>query len=92
MAWNTIANYLAKFSSLKLSKDFYKEEIVKTIEEIFGITLKNDDVEYRSGVIYIKTNNQMFKNEIFMKKRQIIETFSKRLNFHKNKPQDVRFG
>ncbi|HBB56742.1 TPA: hypothetical protein DEW47_01230 [Patescibacteria group bacterium] len=92
MAWNTISNYLAKFSNLKLSRDFYKEEVVKTVEEVIGVTLKNEDTEYRNGIIYIKTSNQMLKNEVFIKKRQIIETFAKKLNFHKNKPQDVRFG
>jgi len=65
MAWNSISGYLEKFFTISPPKKFYQREVIKVFNEIMGIELLEGDVEYRFGVVYIKNNNQILKNEIF---------------------------
>lgn len=90
MAWNNISQYLEKFFTITPPKKFYQREIIKALNEVLGVELKNsEDVDYRFGVVYIKNNNQALKNEIFLNKEQIIEKLNQKIK--NNKIKDIRF-
>lgn len=91
MAWNIIGGFLEKFSNLKLTKDFYRDEIGAVIKDVLNINIDLRDVDYKNGVIFIKIKNPALKNEIFMNKDKILENFSKKIKFHKLKPKEIRF-
>ena len=89
MAWNNISNYLEKFFTISPPKKFYQGEIIKTLNEIMGIELSEGDVEYRFGVIYIKNNNQILKNEIFLNKEKIIQQLNQKIK--NDRIKEIRF-
>lgn len=90
MAWNSVSKYLEKFFTITPPKNFYQSEIIKALNDVLGVELKNNnDVDYRFGVVYIKNNNQILKNEIFLNKEQIIEKLNQKIK--NNKIKDIRF-
>ena len=91
MAWGVVGNFLEKFSNLKLSKNFYSDEIGAVIKDVLKIELEPKNINYKNGIILIKTKNSMMRNEIFINKPKILENFSKKTLFHKLKPKDIRF-
>lgn len=89
MAWNSISGYLEKFFTITPPKKFYQSEVIKVINEILKINLLENDTEYRFGIIYIKNNNPVFKNEIFLNKEKIIQQLNQKI---KNSDiKDIRF-
>ena len=54
-----------------------------------GIELLEGDVEYRFGLVYIKNNNQILKNEIFLNKEKIIQQLNQKIK--NNRIKDIRF-
>lgn len=95
MAWNFIGNFLEKFSNLKLTKDFYGDEISGAIKEVLSIEINPRDINYKGGVILIKTKNSAIKSEVFMNKDKILKVFSQKINpltaGQKLKPSEIRF-
>lgn len=89
MAWNNISQYLEKFFTISPPKKFYQNEIIKALNEILGIELKDNDIDCRFGVVYIKNNSLFLKNEIFLNKEKIIEKTNQKLK--NNKITDIRF-
>lgn len=89
MAWNNISKYLEKFFTITPPGKFYQKEIIKALNEILPINLSENDAEYRFGIIYIKNNNPVLKNEIFLNKEKIIRLLSEKI---KNSGiKDIRF-
>lgn len=91
MAWNLIGNFLEKFSSLKLTKDFYGDEISEVIKDVLNININPQDINYKNGVILIKIKNPVIRNEIFMNKDKILKAFPQKIQFKKLKPIEIRF-
>lgn len=91
MAWNIIGGFLEKFSNLKLTKDFYRDEIGAVIKDVLGVEVELENIDYKFDVVLIKTNNPIIKNKIFMNKSKILENFSKKIKFNKLKPKEIRF-
>jgi len=87
--WKNIGNFLERFANLKPSKKLIKEESAKIIGGILNIEIKPDNFEERDGVLYLKIENPALKNEIFLKKNQILDAFKEGLG--KNAPRDLRF-
>ena len=89
MAWKNISGYLEKFFTITPPKKFYQGEVIKALNEILNINLSENEVEYRFGIIYIKNNNPVLKNEIFLNKEKIIRLLSEKI---KNSGiKDIRF-
>ncbi|MEK7069813.1 MAG: hypothetical protein AAB822_01655 [Patescibacteria group bacterium] len=89
MAWNSISGYLEKFFTISPPKKFYQGEVIKVFNEIMSIELFEGDVEYRFGVVYIKNNNQILKNEIFLNKEKIIRQLNQKIK--NDRIKDIRF-
>lgn len=89
MAWKNISGYLEKFFTIVPPKKFYQKEIVRIINNIVNINLSQDDVDYMFGIVYVKSNNQILKNEIFFNKEKIIKALSSEIK--NNKTKDIRF-
>lgn len=95
MAWGVVGNFLEKFSNLKLTKSFYGEEISEVIKDVLGIEIDSKNINYKNGVILIKTKNSAVKNEIFINKSKILKNFSKKIiplmAGQELKPNEIRF-
>ena len=96
MAWSIVGNFLEKFSNLKLTKSFYGDEVSEVIKDVLSIEIDSKDISYKNGVILIKTKNSMMRNEIFINKSKILESFSKKIipsaAGQKSKPKEIRFS
>ncbi len=98
MSWVNVSKYLEKFSVIKPSKDWAKEEIVKILNNFFNdkysapnrIEFNLKDIEFKNGVVFVKISNAVLKNEIFFRKKQILEILKQR--FPKHPPIDIRVG
>ena len=89
MAWNNISKYLEKFFTITPPGKFYQKEIAKALNEILHINLSENDSAYRFGIIYIKNNNPVLKNEIFLHKTLILNQINQKLK--NNKIKDIKF-
>lgn len=87
--WNNIGKFLERFANLRPSKKLIKEEGAKIISALLNIEINSESFEERDGVLYLKIENPALKNEIFLKKNQILEALKERLG--KNAPRDLRF-
>lgn len=86
-----ISKYLERFSVLKPPKDWIKEESAKVLTKYFsGLEFKPENIEFRNGIVYVKTSNAVLKNEIFLRKSQILDALKQR--FPKHPPVDIRVG
>lgn len=98
MSWVNVSKYLERFSVIKPSNDWAKEEIVKVLNNFFNnnnlmsnrIEFDLKDIEFKNGVVFIKISNAVLKNEIFLRKNQILDELKQR--FHKHPPIDIRVG
>lgn len=90
MPWDKIDKFLERFTVIKPSKDWAKEEIAKVLKQIFNMEFKPEDIEFRNGTVFVKTSNAVLKNEIFMRKNQILDLLKQK--FSKHPPFDIRVG
>lgn len=67
-----ISSFLEKISKNLKSNDLHKEDIIILIKEITNITLNKEDLEYKEGVLYIKSSPAV-KNIIFINKSNILD-------------------
>jgi len=79
MSWVNISNFLSRFKEFKPSKVLIKEKIIEVVFEKTQIELSSGEVDYNSGVIYIKTKNSGIKNQIFINKEKIIKSLSEKI-------------
>ena len=88
MAWVNIGNFLERFKDLKPPKQFVRDEVAEAVRRILNISIESEEIELRGGILYIKTKNSALKNQIFMRKHQIMEELSKKLG---NRIKEIRF-
>lgn len=95
MAWGIVGKFLEKFYSFKLTQSFYGSEISEVIKDVLNINIDLRDINYKNGVILIKTKNSAIKNEIFMNKDKILKVFSQKIiplaAGQESKPNEIRF-
>ncbi len=89
MAFKNIGRFLNRFKNLKIPKKFIQKEGARIIKEILNIEIGPENFEERNGILYIKTQNQFLKNEIFLKKEKILEKLKE--NLGDKSPKDIRF-
>lgn len=86
-----IEKFLERFSVIKPSKNWAQEEIAKILSKYFnGLEFETENIEFRNGVVFVKTSNAALKNEIFLRKFQILEALKQ--HFPKHPPVDIRVG
>lgn len=69
----TISEFLKKFKNLNLDKESQKKEVIKTLLE-FSIPV--EDVVISNNKVKVKASS-VAKNQIFIKKKQILEKLHK---------------
>ncbi|MBI4691932.1 MAG: hypothetical protein HY773_00595 [Candidatus Terrybacteria bacterium] len=89
MPWENIGKFLERFSSFKPTKGFVQDEAAMAIEKVLNLKISPDDIEWRTGVVYIKIKNSSLKNEIFLNKEKILEILKERVGT--KAPKDLRF-
>ncbi len=88
MGLQNIGNFLDRFQALKPPKKFVQDETAKAVGAILGASVKEEDIDERGGVVYIRTKNPALKNNIFMRKADVLDELSKTLG---KKIKDIRF-
>ena len=76
-SFTKIADYLLKFRKLQIPEKAIRIEIVRNIQTITGISLEENTVKIHNSTIFLEVN-PLIKNEIFYKKREIIDSCKKR--------------
>jgi len=89
MTWVSAEKFLEKFKNLKPPKKLIQDETTRTIKDILGVSLVDDDIEQKGVTLFIKTKNSVQKSEIFLRKNKIIGKLEKKLG--SRAPKDIRF-
>jgi len=71
-----ISDYLQKFKNIHVEKSQFKDFIVELVKRELKSEINRDNIDLRKGVIYLKIS-PIQKNELFMKKQQILNEFNK---------------
>lgn len=87
--WKNIGSFLNRFAGFRPSKKLIKEESAKIISTLLNVEIDPENFEERDGILFFKSANPVLKNEIFLKKNQILEALKERLG--NNSPKDIRF-
>ncbi len=82
-----IKDLLSKFSKLFNSLGMKNDLIAETISSISKINVKKEEIEVKSGTIYLNIK-PIYKNEIFKKKEEILSILKSTID--KNPPTDIR--
>lgn len=89
MAWINISNYMARFKDFKPSRENMQRESAKIISDIINFDISHNELEYRSGTLYVKIKDPGFKSQVLMNKNKILEALSLRLG--NKSPKDIKF-
>ncbi len=73
-----IARYLEKFKKFSQSRDFLRNSVAESIEEICNIEIDPKKIVVKDGVAWI-SERPIVKSEIFLKKTKILELLNKKL-------------
>lgn len=79
MAWHNISGYLDKFFKITPPKKYYQNKVAEVINSVLNTDLKDEEVECRAGMVFVKIKNGALKNEIFLNKNKILEVLSEKL-------------
>ena len=77
-----ISNYLQKFKNAASGHIFEKDSILEIIFNLTNARLQKKDILIKNFILYINTN-PVVKNEIFIKKTTLLETFAKNKTMQK---------
>lgn len=90
MSWKNISSFLDRFQNLKPPKEFMADESAKIINDLLGASLvKEENVDWRGGILYIKIKDSSLRNQLFINKERILGELEKKLG--KRSPKDIRF-
>lgn len=89
MSWINISNYMSRFKDFKPSRETMQRESAKIISDIIDFDITHDELEYRSGTLFIKIKNPGFKSQVLMNKNKILKTLAERLG--SKSPKDIKF-
>lgn len=70
-----IKEFLERYKKTLLRSDLIREEITQIINNISGVSLKNNEYKIERGEIVLLTS-PIKKNQIFLYKKKIIETLN----------------
>ncbi|MFC1756806.1 hypothetical protein ACFLZC_01440 [Patescibacteria group bacterium] len=80
----SIRNFLSRFKDIKAPDKAVEYEVKKFIGNIFSENADGVEVSFKKPNLIIKSNNQVLKNEIFIRKEEILEKINKEINFKQN--------
>ncbi len=75
----SLGGFFDKFRNKVTGEIQNRTQIIEIIKKYIGQELKMDDITISSGILRIKTSS-IAKNEIFIKKNQILKELSQKLN------------
>lgn len=84
-----IGNFLEKFKSITPPDKFVKDGLVSVVKETTNIEIEKENIDVRNGTIFI-TADPIIKNEIFLKKGEIMQSLTEKLKEYKKTIKDIR--
>lgn len=84
-----IGNFLEKFKNIAAPDKFVKGVLIAVINDAAGVGIEKDDIDVRNGTIFLSID-PIIKNEIFLKKNEIMENLTKKLSAYKKTIRDIR--
>lgn len=76
-----IASFLEKISKNLKSVDLNKDEILNVIKSKTNLDLNKEDLEYKEGILYIKSSPAV-KNKIFIFKKNILDEIKSKISIN----------
>lgn len=84
-----ISDYLAKFKNITPPDKFVKDELVVVVKDVVGIDIEKSDIDVRNGTIFLSID-PIVKNEIFLKKAEVLESLREKLKSYKKTVKEIR--
>lgn len=78
MSWEGIGGYLDKFKKITPPNKKIKATAINVIENLSTIKLKKEQIKINNNILFINTE-PIIKNEVFIKKTDIIKKLNKSL-------------
>ena len=75
---NNISGLLAKFKKLKPSDTYVKEAFIETMKEVMNVEVFKPEINVQGSNIFLNVHPAL-KTEIFLKKKEILESLDKKL-------------
>ncbi|MES3005017.1 MAG: hypothetical protein V4690_02815 [Patescibacteria group bacterium] len=75
-----ISSFLDKFSKNLKDNSYIRGLIIDVVKKNTNITLKEEDLEIKEGIVYFK-GSPALKNKIFINKESILEEINKTQKF-----------
>jgi len=72
-----LSDYLLKFKKLQVPEKKIRMEIVKNIRIVTGISLEENTIKLQNSTVFLEVN-PLIKNEVFYKKKEVIDLCKKR--------------
>lgn len=84
-----IGNFLEKFRNITPPDKFVKDVLIDVVKETANIDIEKENLDVRNGVIFISIDS-IIKNEIFLKKAEIMKNLTEKLKKYKKTIRDIR--
>lgn len=84
-----IGNFLEKFKNITPPDKFVKEVLIDVVKDIVDIEIEKDNIDVRNGTIFISVD-PIIKNEIFLKKSEVMENLKEKLKIYKKTIKEIR--
>jgi hypothetical protein len=81
-----IKDLLEKFGNILLKEELKKEAVREVIAKAINFPIKKEDIKIKKGIIYLNIK-PIYKNEIFLKKDQILKELEEALG--QKSPQKI---
>ena len=88
MSWKLAGDFLSRFSKFKPPKQVIQDDVIEIINKIIGVKLEPQDIVVNNNTVFIKTKNNLLRNEVFIKKEKILEALKEKLG---KRITDLRF-
>lgn len=73
---------MEKFKNITPPDKFVKDEFIGVVKDVIGIDIKKENIVVRGGKIFLSID-PIVKNEIFLRKGDVLETLKERLKIYK---------
>ena len=67
-----LSSLLERFKRFSRPNIQIREAVSKAIKSEIGADVSEKDISVKGGVVYIKTHNSILKNELYLKKQNIL--------------------
>jgi len=90
MVWINLNKFLKRFEGFKPPKEYVQSSAAEIVADCLDININYKNITCRGGVLYIRDNNPLIKNQIFCGKEKLLSEFKKKMG--SRAPQEIRFG